>query len=917
MATSSRSKARGGKSLVIVESPAKAKTINKILGTSFVVKASMGHVRDLPKKELGVDITKDDGNGGGAERFEPKYGVLPEKKQVVTELKKAAKESDAVYLACDFDREGEAIAWHIAEILKLPADKARRVVFNEITKSAIERAFKSPEPISMDRVNAQQARRVLDRFVGYELSPLLWRKVMTKLSAGRVQSVAVRLIVERELEIRAFKPEEYWRIVATLGKRLVAGAAFDDVRSPATGKPHAPFEAELKKWAGETLKLPDETSAREVERELRALGPDAWKVVSVESQEKADSPDAPFRTATLQQQASIRHGFSAKKTMRVAQDLYEGMELGEEEGSVGLITYMRTDSLNVAEEAVQACRELVRKRFGEAYLPEKPRRYKSEAKGAQEAHEAIRPTDVTRTPESLERFLDPDHLKLYRLIWNRFVASQMKNAIYVLTTIDVEAGRGLFRTTGKVLKFDGHARVSGVKVKPDEPMLPPLAPGEVVDLADLATTQHFTQPPPRYTEATLVKSLEKLGIGRPSTYATIISTIQARGYVKKEHRKFFATDLGLIVTERLVKHFPDIMEYEFTSRMESELDDVEESRRDWQEVIRDFYRPFTADLERARVEMKHVNQEPVPSPFKCEKCGKKLVYKLNKYGRYLACSGYPDCKNTLGIDEEGNPKPKSEDRPTDEVCPRCGSPMVIKSGRRGEFFACSGYPKCRYTLDMTADGKPAPPRSLPSDEKCEKCGREMVIRRGRRGPFLGCTGYPKCRSTRELPEDQAAEAAAQLGIPAPVPGAAGTAANGGGGAGGAAAKVPADTPIGTVTDEKCDNCGKPMAVKMSRRGRFLGCTGYPECKSAKSLGGGAAGGRPPPQPSGETCDKCGRPMVVRYSRRGPFQGCSGYPECKNAKPLAAGAGAAPAKRGSREEDEPAAGGESEGESGES
>jgi DNA topoisomerase-1 len=829
------------KSLVIVESPAKAKTINKILGKSFIVRASMGHVRDLPKKEFGIEITD-----GEAPTFSPTYKILPEKKKTIDELKRAAKAAKDVYLACDYDREGEAIAWHVATILKTPPERTHRVVFNEITEQAIKKAFERPHRISMDRVNAQQARRVLDRLVGYKLSPLLWKKVLRGLSAGRVQSVAVRLIAEREREIQAFKPEEYWKITASLAK---------------SGDARQRFDAELRKWAGEAVKLSKEAEARAVVSELEAPGV-LWRVAKVECEEKADPPDAPFRTATLQQAASIRLRFTAKRTMLIAQQLYEGVDVGGE-GSVGLITYMRTDSLNVAEEAIRECRDFVRATFGERYLAAKPRRFKSEAKGAQEAHEAIRPTSVRRTPEALAPYLTPEQLRLYRLIWERFVATQMKPAVYLVTTVDIEAGRGLFRASGKVLEFDGHAKITGIKLKEDEAVLPALAQGDFLDLKELRPTQHFTQPPPRYTEATLVKTLEKLGIGRPSTYAQIISTIQTRGYVKKEHRKFFCTEVGLIVTDKLVKHFPEIMETEFTSRMETELDEVEEAKRDWQDVLREFYRVFEADLERARVEMKHVNEEGRVTEFPCPKCGKPLVEKRNRWGKFLGCSGYPDCSYTSGIDEAGRPREKAGTEETGFLCEKCGSPMVKKRGRRGEFLACSGYPKCKNARDLTPEGTPAPPRRVETDIDCDRCRKnKMVVRIGRRGPFLGCSGYPKCRNTRDL----APEEAKALGVELAAPPA-----------------MAADAGEAPKIEVKCEACGRPMAVKRGRRGRFLACTGYPECKKTAPVPKDL---REQPKLSGETCEKCGRPMVIRSSRRGAFQGCSGYPECKNARPLA-------------------------------
>ncbi|MFW6158961.1 MAG: type I DNA topoisomerase, partial [Planctomycetota bacterium] len=564
-------------SLVIVESPAKAKTINKYLGKGYRVEASMGHVRDLPKKKLGVDIEHG---------FEPTYQTIRGRGKTLKKLRSAAKSADSVYLAPDPDREGEAIAWHVVQALKLPDAKAYRVTFNEITKRAVRAAFEHPGKIDMARVNAQQARRVLDRIVGYQLSPLLWKKVAKGLSAGRVQSVAVRLIVEREKEIRAFEPEEYWEIRATL--------------APAGEGEGQSFEAELLKWQGEKFRPDNEDDAQTVARALRAA---TFTVDQVKKKKQKKSPGPPFNTSLLQQAASSRLRFSASRTMRVAQQLYEGIEVGGE-GSVGLITYMRTDSFRMAGGAVDECRRLIPDKYGADYLPKKPRFYKSR-KGAQEAHEAIRPTSVSRTPEDLKPFLSRDQHRLYKLIWDRFVASQMADARYEATTVAIRAGEGRLRARGRICIFPGHTRVWPRKQK-DQQDLPDLAESQRLDLIKLEPSQHFTEPPRRYTEASLVRTLEREGIGRPSTYAPIISTIQKRGYVKQIKRAFHATELGIVVTDLLVDSFPDIMDVQFTSEMEEKLDKIEEEDRDWQAVLGEFYRLFKADLEKAETEMQRV-----------------------------------------------------------------------------------------------------------------------------------------------------------------------------------------------------------------------------------------------------------------------------------------------------------------------
>ena len=709
--------------LVIVESPAKAKTINRYLGRGFQVKASMGHVRDLPKSKLGVDIEHD---------FQPTYVVSPDRKKILTEMNKLAKKADEVFLATDLDREGEAIAWHLAEAMKLPREKVRRVVFNEITKTAIRAAFDNPGVINESKVNAQQARRILDRVVGYQISPLLWTKIRRGLSAGRVQSVAVRLIVEREREIEAFKPEEYWEIAAQLAKR--EGAEPD----------RAPFKAMLTEKDGETFDMSNGEQAQRAVDELRDA---AFAVAKVTEKERASTAPPPFITSTLQQQGSIQLRFSAKRTMMHAQRLYEGVELGPE-GSVGLITYMRTDSLNVSAQALGECRDYIKEAFPPEYLPEKPHVFRS-GKAAQEAHEAIRPTSVAWTPEKVKPYLEKDQFRLYELIWKRFVASQMVSGRIAVTDIAVAAGPYTFSVQGKRLIFDGHLRVSGFDTK-SEVILPPLRVGEPLDNLGLEPSQHFTKPPPRYSEASLVKTLEKLGIGRPSTYASIISTIQAREYVLLEKRQFAATELGKLVTDQLVANFGGIMNVKFTSEMEQRLDAIEEEKVDWVRVLREFYGPFEADLKKAGEHMQR--PEPEQTEFKCEKCGKPMLKRWSRRGPFLGCSGYPECKTTMPMDAEGKPTTRPEPEVSEEKCEKCGLPMLVRVSKHGKFLGCSGYPKCKTTKNLDS------PIDIPESLKtCEKCGKPMAVRRSRRGPFLGCTGYPDCKNAKPLPKGDKAE----------------------------------------------------------------------------------------------------------------------------------------------------------------
>ena len=737
------------KSLVVVESPAKAKTINKFLGKNFVVKASVGHIRDLPKSNLAVDIENN---------FTPKYVTIRGKGKVIKELRVTAKKTDKIYLAADPDREGEAICWHLAHVLKNTQKPIQRIIFNEITKQAVKRALNNPGKIDQDLVNAQQARRVLDRLVGYQISPILWRSVKPGLSAGRVQSVAVRLICGREDGIDAFEPQEYWSITAKLRNRLndkfeaklfrLGEQKADIGNSGFLLSSFAAFLTGHEVDAGQDF---DESQAHAIVEDAKQK---QFVIKDIKRKERKKYPVPPFITSKLQQEASRKLRFNAKKTMRLAQQLYEGIEVGVE-GAVGLITYMRTDSTRVADEALDAVREHIEKVYGKKYLPLKPVRYKSK-KGAQDAHEAIRPTSVEHTPRLIRSYLTKDQLRLYELIWKRFVASQMKPAILDVTTVDISAisfarntalasetnGNYLFRATGSIIKFDGFIAVylEGTDEKSEEEqedsgILPELSVGEKLKLLDLIPKQHFTQPPPRYTEATLVKELEKKGIGRPSTYASIISTIQDRDYVSKEQRRFVPTDVGKMVNHLLVESFPDILDVSFTARMENDLDRIEDGKVDWVKVMKDFYKPFSKDLKKASDTMYEAKKDLEEETDQvCEKCGAKMVIKWGKYGRFLACSAYPECKNTRPYGEDES---KPADQPTDEICEKCGKPMVIKTSRYGsKFLGCSGYPKCKNTKSV----------SIGIDCPEEGCDGYLAERRSKKGRiFYSCSNYPDCK----------------------------------------------------------------------------------------------------------------------------------------------------------------------------
>lgn len=721
-------KAASGEKLIIVESPAKARTIQGIVGKEFKVISTMGHIRDLPESSFGIDVEND---------FAPKYVIIPSRRKIVQELREAAKLARRIYIASDPDREGEAIAWHVAQLLKHPHTK--RIEFHEVTRDAVIRALQSPRDIDIRLVNAQQARRVLDRIFGYNLSPLLWSKVARGLSAGRVQSVALMLVCEREKEIKNFVPEEYWTITALL--------------MPEDGG--EPFKAKLIKFAGKDINIPNEQEAKRIADELKGL---SFFVSDVKREDKAKSPPPPFITSTLQQEASRKLGFNPEQTMRVAQQLYEGLEIGEE-GAVGLITYMRTDSTRIAPEAIQQAREFILNAYGEQYLPETPRHYRPK-RSAQDAHEAIRPTSVMRHPDQLEQYLTESQLKLYRLIWQRFVASQMADAIYETIRVDVQAGDYLFRANGLRIKFDGYLAIyqegkDEEEEQEEEGWLPEVNVGERLTLLDIIPEQHWTKPPPRYTQATLVRALERYGIGRPSTYAPIISTIIKRGYVEAKGKKLYATSLGMLVNEQLVSHFPDLINIKFTAQMEEHLDAVEEGNADWVSVVRHFYEPFMEALERAQENMSQL--KGVEADEKCPKCGRSMVIRYSRHGPFLSCSGFPKCKFAMDIQfKEVQPESQSEGQstgqhtPSDEnasfeearKCPVCKAPMVKRIGRAGAFLGCSNYPNCKFTMPPD-EGEVIP---CPIDG----CGGYLRPRVARRGKFkgrifYGCSNYPRCK----------------------------------------------------------------------------------------------------------------------------------------------------------------------------
>ena len=788
-----------GKQLVIVESPAKAKTINKYLGSDYVVKASVGHIRDLPSKNPkgvkkpvpGVDLEND---------FQPTYEIMSGKKKTMTELKRAAKGASDIWFATDLDREGEAIAWHLAQELGIEAADAKRVIFNAITKKEIERAFQSPLPIDEYKVNAQQARRILDRIVGYQVSPLLWKKVARGLSAGRVQSVAVRLVVEREREIQAFVPDENWKVSArmSLDPNQASGliSAWTEFMSQLDERGNNPTIKAQNKWLSEhdairaelveynSKKLSLGTTADEsadlseqVKQVAEAAGlvnvkikksedPDGkgpaknlktvigeidpkarYQVKTIETKRTKSRPNAPFITSTLQMTASSMLSFGAQRTMRTAQSLYEGVNI-KGEGQVGLITYMRTDSTHLSGEAINSVREYIGSKFNNNYLPDKPNFFGSSNKSAQEAHEAIRPTDVNRHPDKMDSLLSPEQSKLYRLIWNRFVACQMSPAEWDSTTVlldrsDKNTGV-VFKTTGRVLVFDGFYKVTGVPTAADEQTLPELSEQQEVAPFSIQPEQTFTNPPPRYSEASLVKQLEAEGIGRPSTYASIIQVIQDRNYVEQINRRFHATDVGEVVTDKLIEGFPSIMDIGYTREMEAELDKIEEQHTDWVQMLHKFYGNFSKALETAHETMTHAKAESEPAPYKCPECGSQTVYRFGKNGYFLSCGTYPDCEYAAPIDREGRALLPEM---VDIRCPEDGSTMELRTGRFGKFIASTNYPETKYIINIDRKGNlkyPSPP-PLETDLKCPKCDAAMYLRDGKRGPWLGCSTFPKCR----------------------------------------------------------------------------------------------------------------------------------------------------------------------------
>jgi len=866
------------RSLVIVESPAKAKTINKYLGRNFTVKASIGHVMDLPKKTIGIRLPGEEEGGKkkklkakkgtkkAKERekpaaklisldddkiFEPTLQIIAGKGKVINDLRKSAITADAVYLAGDPDREGEAISAHLAMVLSKPSKyveqepsvsrfkkknakpeepvekieeapkkepvaidpkKIFRVTFNEITPKAIRAAFDKPRQVDSHLVDAQQARRVLDRIVGYKVSPLLWNKVRRGLSAGRVQTVALRLIVEREQLIRAFLPQEYWTIHALLD----------------AGQPPL-FEAKLFKHQGEDIEVKDQAAADKI---VATVSKAKWQVASVAQKEKKRNPPPPFTTSKLQQAAYNRLRYTAKRTMSLAQKLYEGVELGDE-GSVALITYMRTDSVHVSNDALVQVREMIPARFGSNYLPEKPNYYKSK-KDAQEAHEAVRPTDAMRAPEDVRKYLDEDLFKLYQLIWQRFVASQMLPAIFDQTTIDISAGDYTFRANGSVQKFDGYLRVYQIPAsiadreddeKDDEGegrALPQVAEGQVLRLDKIRPDQHFTEPPPRFNDATLVKELEEDGIGRPSTYASIISTIVEREYVTKDQGRFSPTMLGERVSTLLVKSFEDIFDVTFTARLEQELDEIEEGKLPWREAVKEFWEKFVVDLDKAGDEMLSY-KAGIPTGKKCEKCGQgELLERISRHGFFLGCSRYPDCDFIQDL----SPAPPEDTGgpPKIEYCDNCGKEMVIKRGMFGTFLACKGYPDCKTTRRLVQGTRIAHQPDEPLDEKCTLCGNGLIKKHGRFGEFIGCSGYPKCKYTRPI----------TMGI-------------------------------------KCPKCNEGEFVRRGSAGKggrgrpriFYGCSRYPDCDFTT-----------PNMPIAEPCPKCGAPFIVeKRTKIGTVHAC--------------------------------------------
>jgi DNA topoisomerase-1 len=806
------------KNLVIVESPAKAKTINKFIGKEYIVKASVGHVRDLPKSELGVDEVT----------FEPKYEILEGKEKVVSELRAAAKKADNIFIASDPDREGEAIGWHVMNLIGGDTSKVRRILFHEITKNAVRKAMDNPGEIDMNKVNAQQARRVLDRLVGYKLSPLLWDKVRRGLSAGRVQSVAMKMIVDREEEIKAFLPEEYWTFAAKLSHD-----------NP------PPFVAKLAKVEGKKADVTNEEQARVIETALKA---GAFTIEKIVRKEKKQSPSAPFITSTLQRAAYNRFKYPVKRTMQIAQKLYEGKELGSF-GHVGLITYMRTDSVRIGEDALAEVRAYIGNRYGEDILPEKPNVYKLKKSGvqAQEAHEAIRPTSTEFDPDKIQAYLTKEEYNLYKLIFDRFVGSQMKPALFDVTDVDIQNGPYTLRASGEVLRFPGFLAIfqdekpaeDDEEKAENDKALPPMNEGDKLKLLGLDTRQQFTQPPPRYTEATLVKTLEENGIGRPSTYGAILTTIQTRDYTYKDDGKFYPTQLGMLVTKLLKQSFGDIIDEGYTAELELKLDEIEEGKVEWLTAMKEFSVKFNKDLERASTEMTEVKRTGVETDEICEKCGSPMAIKFGRFGEFLACTNYPDCKNT-----KETARGEVAETPEGETiaCEKCGKPMQLKRSRFGQFYACTGYPDCKHTKDPRLLKANIPTEPQPP---CETCGKEMVLKSGRYGPFFSCSGYPDCKTIRKI--------------------------------GGGKGTPPKPTGV------KCPNCKEgDLVERRSRRGVFFSCSRYPKCDFAINN-----------RPVARACPKCATPYLLEKEtkREGHIEYCANCDYREKAKVVATDAAA--------------------------
>ena len=780
------------KTLIIVESPAKSKTIEKYLGKGYIVKASFGHVRDLPQKELGVDIENN---------FKPTYVISEGKNKVVRQLQTLAKSADKILLASDPDREGEAIAWHLYQLLKRHCKNIERIQFNEITKKAISQAVSNPHDIDYKMVDSQQARRILDRIVGYQLSPWLNQVLSGRLSAGRVQSVALKIICDRENEIKVFKPEEYWKIYVNLTPQE---------------KPF-PFDAELIEKNKKKIHI---SNKQEADKILKDLEGKDYVVKDVEKKQRIRKPNPPFTTSTLQQEASKKLKWGSDRTMKVAQQLYEGIEL--EDGQHGLITYMRTDSTRINPDFQRETLDFILNRWGVKYRPSSPNIYKSK-NDAQDAHEAIRPTMIGKEPDLIKKYLTNEQFLLYKLIWERYIASQMTSAIYDTITVFVSADDYVFKANGSSLNFDGFMVLYQEEIDEDntesndkEINLPQLIKNQLLKLIKIKPTQKFTTPPPRFTEATLIKELERLGIGRPSTYATTISTLKNRDYVYVEKSRFIPTERGSEVTTLLVNYFPDVINVAFTANMEEQLDLIAEGKIDWVDTLNDFYDPFSEALNKAKKEVKTMNKNDKVTDKLCPKCGNNMVEKEGKYGKFLGCSGYPDCKTILPINDKYND--------TGITCNKCGQPMVVKEYKKGRkinrFLACVGYPECKNTMPCDENGKPLELEK--SEQPCPDCGKEMILREGKTGKFWGCSGYPDCKKI--LPHGET---------------------------------------------KPCPDCGKDMFLRKGKTGKFWGCSGYPDC--TKTL------------PYGKTkpCPECGNPLVKRKGSKGDFWGCTNYPNCKH------------------------------------